>query len=206
MKRLWIILAFSLFLPCLGFAQHSLKHIHGLSNIASRGSYSEREIVSGLFNHNDGIGLLNLLGYSNFIDDSYHYGFYSLLDDDYGNLKNTAIVEQNGTNNSAQVNQTGNANIALIEQAGNNIQNTVNQTGTGNIYGSSLEGNNHKLEVSQVGNNNLYLLNYESSKTLTHTVQQIGNNLKAVQIGVGKPYEIKEFGTGMNIIVRHYHW
>ncbi len=209
MKKI-VYLLIILFVPCLGYAQNSLTNISGLSELASNSPLSLKQLVSGIYNFDGTLNLTPLINYSSTIN---HYKsgirLNASLSGNFSNLtdKNTAIVLQNGSNNIAQVNQSGSANVAVLQQAGNNINNSITQVGNKNVYGSVLIGNNHQLEVSQIGNNNLYLLEYNSSKTLNHTVQQIGNNLKTVQIGkTAKPYSVKQFGTGMNIIIHHYQY
>lgn len=206
MKR--ILLVFSLMLlPAMVYAQKSLKHISGLSHLASTVSVSEKEVVSGFSSNRTSNSIIHLLNRNSLSDLFYGGGLMRALDEGLNNVANTAIVMQNGENNLVQVNQSGHSNVAVLEQAGNNIRNTVTQSGTGNIYGSKLTGNNHELDVSQIGNHNLYLFEYNSSKPLKHSVEQIGNNLKAVQIGkTSKPFGIKEYGKGMHIIIRHYHY
>lgn len=207
MKRILFILTL-LLLPGLVLAQTSLKNIKGLSSIASKSSFSEQEVVTGFSAGNVGNGLFQLLEHSDLSNLSYSQNLLEALSEGMDNLTNTAIVMQNGANNLAQVNQSGgNSNIALLVQAGNNIQNTVTQQGNGNVYASKISGNDHRLDVSQIGNNNLYLLEYDSNKPLQNTVKQIGNGLKAIQLGrTSKPFQIKEYGRGMNIVIRHYNF
>lgn len=184
----YFILFFLVPLPT--FSQTTFKNISDLSEIASKLNFSEKGILSGLLN-DEGSGFhLQLAGYSSLILSS----------------NNTAIIDQNGDNNIAQISQYGSSNTAVLEQVGNHITNIVTQIGNGNIYGSSITGDNHYLKVSQYGNNNLYILNYNVNEPLNNTILQTGYNLKAVQIGGGKPYQITQYGSGMNIIIRHFTW
>lgn len=198
-------LIFFLLIPFPGLAQTPLINNTDISNIASRVKVSEKGIITGLFDNRTST-LLPLSGFAGTIISPSYTTLSSVLNSYIVNLNNTVIVNQNGDYNLAQVSQYGSANVAVLEQAGNHITNKVTQIGNGNIYGSSLTGNNHYLKVSQLGDNNLYILDYNLKEPINNTVLQTGSNLKAVQLGGGKPYEIKEFGTGMNIIVRHYNW
>ena len=116
---------------------------------------------------------------------------------------NTAVIDQQGNNNTARINQTGQRNVAVMVQQGDFNTSLLTQEGSNNVYGSWLQGDNNYLNVQQVGDNNSYLLGYWGND-LTHTVQQIGNNIKAVQVGVNyKPFGIQQRGSGMDITIRH---
>jgi hypothetical protein len=116
---------------------------------------------------------------------------------------NTATIFQDGANNSAQVNQVGQSNVAVMVQRGSFNTSTLLQDGSYNVYGSLLDGTNNTLNVEQIGNNNGYLFGFQGSN-LNHSVQQIGSNIQATQVGVGHaPFSIEQRGSNMDITIRH---
>lgn len=203
MNKLFFISLFFL-CPILVFGQTTMNGNSTLSQIATRNSISKQELlssitgkVSGNIQMTDGFAAGSGMFTS---EDGTFVSFVSGI----AHPSNTAVIEQVGNYNQVNVNQFGNANLAVIQQAGNRIMSLVNQFGSGNVYGSRLTGDNHYLDVSQIGSNNLYLLEYSGDKTLNHTVQQIGNNLQAIQVGsISKPFSIKEQGSGMKILIQH---
>ncbi len=208
MKKLLIIIVFFL-VPILTLGQGTLNNNATLSQIASSSSLSKKQVISTITGKLPSNISSNVQGTSG---SSVILGTLPAGSDLFTSLvtglphpTNTAVIEQVGDNNLASVNQfDGTANLAVLKQAGNNITTLVTQMGIGNVYGSQLKGDNHYLDVSQIGANNLYLLEYSGDKTLNHTVQQIGNNLQAIQVGsVSKPFSIKEQGVGMKILIKH---
>ena len=116
---------------------------------------------------------------------------------------NTAAIFQEGANNSAQINQIGQSNVAVMVQRGSFNTSSLLQDGSYNVYGSLLDGTKNTLNVEQIGNNNGYLFGFQGSN-LNHSVQQIGNNIQATQIGVGyAPFGIEQRGSNMDITIRH---
>lgn len=211
MKKLFLIPLIFL-VPVLVWGQGTLSNNSTLSQIASNSSLSKRQLISSI------TGKLSIGLTGNIQQGAVNSTTLSALPsggDPFISLvtgtphpTNTAIIDQVGNNNLASVNQTlGTSNLAVLKQAGNYITTLVNQVGSGNVYGSDLAGNNHYLNVSQIGMDNLYLLEYNSSVNLNHTVQQIGNNLEAIQVGtVSKPFSITEQGVGMKILIQHYKY
>lgn len=116
---------------------------------------------------------------------------------------NTAAIFQDGANNTAQVEQIGQNNAAVTVQRGSFNTSTLLQDGNYNVYGSLLDGTNNTLRVEQIGDNNGYIFGFQGNH-LNHSVQQIGNNIRATQIGVGHaPFSIEQRGSNMDITVRH---
>jgi minor curlin subunit len=116
---------------------------------------------------------------------------------------NTAAIFQDGANNTAQVEQIGQNNAAVMVQRGSFNTSTLLQDGNYNVYGSLLDGMNNTLRVEQIGDNNGYIFGFQGNN-LNHAVQQIGNNIKATQIGMGHaPFSIEQHGSNMDITIRH---
>ena len=203
MKKLFIISLFFL-CPILALGQSTMNGNSTLSQIASKNSISKQELLSSITGKISG----NILTTDGTVAGS---GTFTSVDGSFVSFvnsiahpSNTAVIEQVGDYNQVSVNQFGASNLAVIQQAGNRITSLVNQYGSGNVYGSRLSGDDHYLDVSQIGSDNLYLLEYSGGNTLNHTVQQIGNNLQAIQVGpISKPFSIKEQGSGMKILIQH---
>ena len=116
---------------------------------------------------------------------------------------NTAVINQQGDYNTAQITQRGQNNAAVMVQRGSFNTSTLLQDGSYNVYGSLLDGTNNTLNVEQIGNNNGYLFGFQGSN-LNHSVQQIGSNIQATQVGVGyAPFSIEQRGSNMDITIRH---
>lgn len=116
---------------------------------------------------------------------------------------NTAVINQQGDNNTARIDQQGQRNVAVMVQRGSFNTSTLLQEGHANVYGSLLNGSNNALDVQQIGDNNTYVFGFRGDR-LDHSFDQIGDNNTAVQVGVSyQPFGIQQIGNNMNITIRH---
>lgn len=141
---------------------------------------------------------------------------------------NNATVEQTGAGNEAFVTQLGGNgneatveqgpsngfsgldNLAVIVQEGSLLQTTIRQHGRDNIAGIRLVGNNNGITLEQTGSSNEYLLDFTGSglgsmgSSTNHQVSQIGRNNQLVQVGEGlMPFNVRQRGNGMRMVIRH---
>ena len=143
----------------------------------------------------------------------------SVQENSAANLRNVALVSQEGNNNSfdgKQVNngssrnpnvvvimQTGNLNNASLEQTGENNKARVNQLGEGNDYEGRINGRNIETTVNQFGNNNIVNQNL-AGDGVHYRLSQQGNNNQINQYENGTRnlgYEVTQQGSGMNITI-----
>jgi hypothetical protein len=117
--------------------------------------------------------------------------------------ENVGLVAQLGQGNAASIDQVGLGNVAVAYQEGDRNEVVLSQLGDGNLLGVSLLGNGNAIDVTQEGNNNGYFLGF-IGESLTHSVLQQGDNIRAVQVGVGTlPFTIEQRGNDMDITVEH---
>lgn len=118
---------------------------------------------------------------------------------------NFAFVQQDGGANVADVAQIGLSNVAVMQQIGIGNLTLLEQLGNRNVFGAWLTGDNNRLSLRQQGDDNVYILDFVGDdQHLGHSVDQVGNNLQAVQIGAAAaPYSIQQRGNGMEIRVEH---
>lgn len=141
---------------------------------------------------------------------------------------NDATVEQQGSSNEASITQLkgsdneatveqgpstkypGLNNLAVIVQKGSMNQTTTRQRGRDNLAGIRLVGSNNGIRLVQTGSRNEYLLDFTGSNlgsmgsSTTHQVSQIGSNNRLVQVGEGRmPFNVRQRGDGMRMIIRH---
>lgn len=127
-----------------------------------------------------------------------------------------SITQMNGDGNDATVEQgpgdgfPGQNNLAVIVQNGSMNQTTIQQFGKNNIAGIKLVGNSNGITLEQTGNGNEYLLDFTGSDlgstggSTTHQVSQIGSNNRLVQVGQGRmPFDVRQRGDGMRMVIRH---
>ncbi len=116
--------------------------------------------------------------------------FVALVQAGSGNF--IATVQAGGTGNQIQASQTGDNNTLYADQLGSD-----------NLLGVRLVGNDNTLHSSQHGSGNQYLFSFEGN-SLNHNLLQEGDNLRAVQIGVGTlPFSIEQLGHDMEIRIVH---
>ena len=116
---------------------------------------------------------------------------------------NITLVNQNGTDNEANVLQFGLSNLAVVSQQGSDNATLLEQIGNNNIFGAWLTGDGNLLSVHQEGHDNLYVLDFVGSD-LNHSVLQIGNGIEAYQVGAAsRPFSIEQYGSRMNIRIEH---
>lgn len=116
---------------------------------------------------------------------------------------NLALTIQQGSDNAAALAQQGATNLAVLLQRGDLNTTTLDQFGNRNLFAVWLEGTSNRLSVTQEGDDNTYVLGFVGDN-LDHTVYQSGNDIHAVQIGVGRrPFGIEQRGEGMNIQIEH---
>lgn len=116
---------------------------------------------------------------------------------------NTAVIEQVGGGNKASITQEGRRNVAAVYEDGSFNDVDATQIGSDNVFGAWLVGSFNDLSVTQQGTNNYYYLGFTGAN-LQHTVTQIGNGLRAIQIGVGSvPFGIQQTGNGAEVIITH---
>lgn len=116
--------------------------------------------------------------------------FVALFQDGSGNFIST--VQGQGTGNQIQASQSG-ANNALYAV----------QLGSDNVLGVRLIGNDNTLHTLQQGDANQYLFSFQGN-SLDHSLLQVGDHLRAVQIGVGSlPFSIEQMGHDMEIRIVH---
>lgn len=114
----------------------------------------------------------------------------------------TAIV-QHGDGNVAHVLQQGEANVIHASQVGVDNSLHATQIGDDNLVGTRLVGDDNAVDIHQQGNGNAYLLGFEGSG-LSHSVRQIGNKLRLVQLGSGsRPFDVEQRGVDMTIRIEH---
>lgn len=141
---------------------------------------------------------------------------------------NDATVEQTGSGNEAFVTQLGgNGNEATVEQGPSNgfsglnnlavivhegslNRTTIQQRGKNNLAGIKLVGNNNGITLEQTGTGHEYLLDFTGNglgimgSGMTHQVSQIGSDNQLVQVGEGSmPFNVRQQGNGMRMIIRH---
>ena len=138
---------------------------------------------------------------------------------------NEATVEQNGGQNEASVTQEGPSNdasvrqfgpgaydnLAVLVQLGAANSTSIRQRGANNLAGIRLEGTNNGIQLTQNGEDHKYLLDFEGSGLGTrseggqgHRVHQMGTDNHLVQVGEGRmPFNVRQRGTGMRMIIRH---
>jgi len=133
-----------------------------------------------------------------------------------GSGNQASITQLNGDDNDASVEQgpgdgfPGENNLAVIVQDGSYNQTTIRQRGRDNLAGIKLVGNNNGLTLEQTGKGNEYLLDFEGSNlgnpgsSEAHQVSQIGSNNRLVQVGENSmPFNVRQRGDGMRMIIRH---
>ena len=133
-----------------------------------------------------------------------------------GSGNQASITQLNGDDNDASVEQgpgdgfPGENNLAVIVQDGSYNQTTIRQRGRDNLAGIKLVGSNNGLMLEQTGKGNEYLLDFEGSNlgspgsSEAHQVSQIGRNNRLVQVGENSmPFNVRQRGDGMRMIIRH---
>jgi hypothetical protein len=133
-----------------------------------------------------------------------------------GSANKTSITQLGGTDNTATVmqgpgsNLSGKDNLAVLVQKGSLNQTTIRQWGQHNLAGIRLVGNNNGIALTQKGADNQYLLDFTGSglgkagRSATHQVRQIGNNNQLAQVGNGRiPFNVRQRGNGMRMVIRH---
>lgn len=136
-------------------------------------------------------------------DGEHQYILSSFLLSGFQSGGNFALINQQGEDNLAGINQVGLSNLAVMHQEGNVNTTEVDQLGNRNIFGAWLTGDNNQLRVSQIGDDNVYVLDFVGTD-LDHTVTQQGDGIRAVQIGRStRPFSIEQYGSGMDIRIEH---
>jgi hypothetical protein len=133
-----------------------------------------------------------------------------------GSSNKASITQLNGNENEATVMQgpsdefPGQNNLAVIVQNGSLNRTTIRQLGQNNIAGIRLAGSNNGITLEQTGSGNEYLLDFEGSSlgsagnSTNHQVRQIGSNNRLVQVGEGRmPFNVRQRGNGMRMVIRH---
>ncbi len=133
-----------------------------------------------------------------------------------GSGNQASITQLNGDDNDASVEQgpgdgfPGKNNLAVIVQDGSFNETTIRQGGRDNVAGIKLDGNSNGITLEQTGSGNEYLLDFTGSGlgsrggSTTHQVSQIGSNNQLVQVGENSmPFNVRQRGDGMRMIIRH---
>jgi hypothetical protein len=118
------------------------------------------------------------------------------------------VIRQQGTGNTASVDQRGTSNVAQILHLGNDNATTVTQRGRRNAAGVVLDGNRNDVSLLQQGNGHKYLLGFQGSDldlTGKRMRMQKGSNNRLIELGQNSiPFDVRQEGSGMTMIIRHY--
>ena len=116
----------------------------------------------------------------------------------------SAQIEQLGYNNLAVMYQYGSANVGQLSQDGTGNRTGLLQHGYDNLFDVDITGSNNYLGVVQVGNGLEYLPDINDSNRHVFRVQMgIGNQV--VELGQGGvPVNIEQRGEGMELIIQHH--
>lgn len=118
-----------------------------------------------------------------------------------------STILQKGASNTAEIRQQGANNVASVLQVGSFNTTTIAQQGDRNAAGVSLKGSHNAVELFQQGDNNRYLFHFSGShldKTGPNRLEQIGDGNTMVEVGENSiPFNIRQRGDGMRMIIRH---
>jgi len=123
-----------------------------------------------------------------------------------GEAGSGAAVYQDGDDNTARVTQNGAGHTAVLVQQGDGNTTTLEQNGTDHLAGIRLTGDSNTFGLTQNGSGHRYLLDFSSKDgpPADHQVVQNGTSNTAVQTGQGiTPFNIKQEGSGMTMVIRH---
>lgn len=125
---------------------------------------------------------------------------------DQGVAGNLAVVDQTGDAGQAAITQRGLANLAFLQQmaeGGGINQTSILQEGDANLTAVALRGGDNALTVEQIGSGNVYTLDF-TGRTLNHSVSQVGNGIRAEQVGFGTaPFSVEQRGNSVPILIEH---
>jgi hypothetical protein len=92
-------------------------------------------------------------------------------------------------------------------QQGDGNTTTLQQNGSNHLAGIRLDGDDNTFGLTQNGSGHRYLLDFKGhdlGHSGPHEVVQNGTNNTAVQTGQGvTPFNIKQEGSGMTMVIRH---
>jgi hypothetical protein len=124
-----------------------------------------------------------------------------------GETGSSAAVHQSGDDNTASVTQNGAGHVAVLVQQGDGNTTTLQQNGSNHLAGIRLDGDDNTFGLTQNGSGHRYLLDFKGhdlGHSGPHEVVQNGTNNTAVQTGQGvTPFNIKQEGSGMTMVIRH---
>jgi len=124
-----------------------------------------------------------------------------------GETGSGAAVYQSGDDNTARVTQNGAGHTAVLVQQGNDNTTTLQQNGSDHLAGIRLTGDDNTFGLTQNGTGHRYLLDFKGhdlGQSVPHEVVQNGRSNTAVQTGQGvTPFNIKQEGSGMTMVIRH---
>lgn len=120
-------------------------------------------------------------------------------------LANQAAIQQNGTGNLLNLNQTGSNNQTGFSQNGSYNQAALRQQGSGNSIYGQVTGDNNAVDATQQGTGNQYSTELAGTRG-RYTVEQIGDNnslkIRESSTTTTLPgYNIKMESNNMNITI-----
>ncbi len=117
---------------------------------------------------------------------------------------NLALIQQVGDRSRTEIEQRGEGNVAVLYELGDRNRSSVLQRGDDNIYALWLRGDQNRMNGRQIGDRNIFLFEGAGENLTFPFVSQVGNDLKAVQIGsTVLPFGIEQRGNGMEVIIEH---
>lgn len=119
---------------------------------------------------------------------------------------NQAVVVQAGTGNTLGLDQNGTGNQTSFVQTGDDNQANLRQNGTTNTIVGRVTGNNNNVNVDQLGAGNQYSTQLMGNQG-RYTIDQLGNNNTLTQRETSTTttplpgYEVKMEGNNMHLTI-----